>query len=227
MFSPLHQVLLSFIVNHMDIIPGIFETDPKLIRHKIDLVNGASDWIQLDITDNTFVPVENCRDSKVLGEIIKDYPHKSFEAHLMVNNPEKYVKPLSDAGFKRLIAHIEANDIREFLEEAQFESVEVGIAIDASSELELIEPFLDQVDFVLVMTVEAGASGQPLLPETLEKVRTIRENYPDLPIEVDGGINDRTAKVVSEIGVTRAVATSYIFMDEPRAVRKIETLKQL
>jgi ribulose-phosphate 3-epimerase len=211
----------------MDIVPGIFENDPNEIRRKIGLVSPYAEWIQLDITDNTFVPVENFRDSKELAKIIAGFPHNSFEAHLMVAKPEKYVKPFADAGFKRLIAHAESADIRAFLDEAQYESVEIGIAIDAATELPMVEPMLEEIDFVLVMTVEAGASGQKMLPETLEKVKAIREYYPDLPVEVDGGINDLTAKIVSEIGVSRAVVTSFIYKDEVHTGRNLEILKKI
>jgi ribulose-phosphate 3-epimerase len=143
----------------------------------------------------------------------------------MVANPEKYIKPLADAGFKRVIAHVEAHDPRIFLEQAKYEHIEVGIAIDGPTELEQVEPFLDQVDMVLVMTIEAGFSGQEFMIDTVEKIKTIHEHFPDLPIEVDGGINDKSGKIAAEAGATRLVSTSFLFKHPDGIATAIEQLK--
>ena len=98
-------------------------------------------------------------DIEKLAPIIKA-SDRSFEAHIMTASPEKLIKRLADAGFKRLIGHVEAHDPRQFLDEAEYESVEVGLALDGPSEVEIIEPYLDTIDVVLVMTIEAGFSGE-------------------------------------------------------------------
>ena len=188
-------------------------------------------WVQIDVADNTLVPNETCLDFSKFEALIHSQSsgqakhNLSFEAHLMVAEPEKYIRPLADAGFKRLIAHVESHDPRRFLDEATYESVEAGIAIDGPTELEQVEPFLESVDVVLVMTIEAGFSGQALMPETIEKIKTIHENFPDLAIEVDGGINDKTAKLVKNAGATRLVSTSYLFKDPAHIAQAIESLK--
>lgn len=143
----------------------------------------------------------------------------------MVANPEKYVAPLADAGFKRLIAHVEAHDTRLFLEKVQYEDVEAGIAIDGPTEFEQVEPYLEEIDTVLVMTIEAGFSGTPFLPETVEKIKLIHEGFANLPIEVDGGINDQTARIVKEAGATRLVSTSYLYKNIGNIAQIIEELK--
>ncbi len=142
----------------------------------------------------------------------------------MVTSPEKYIKPAADAGFRRLIAHVEAHDPRLFLDAVKHEEVEVGIAIDGPTEFETVEPFLEEVDFVLVMMVEAGFSGAAFLPECLEKIKSIRRYLPHLPIEVSGGINDKTVRVVTEAGATRLVSTSFIFKDPANVAGAIERL---
>lgn len=199
---------------------GISEKTIEELERKVDLVakNEEDTWIQFDIADGTLVPAVTVTDTKAIGEIIARHPNLSFEAHLMVASPEKYLKHLVDAGCKRIIAHVESIDPRMFIADAKFESVEIGLAVDGSTELEQIEPYMDDLDFVLIMTIEAGASGQSLLPETVEKVKTLRELYPDMPIEVDGGINDQTAKIVADAGATRVVITSYAFT-EPRNMK--------
>ena len=215
----------------IDIIPGILEEDFEEIERRIGWVSPFVSWVQIDVADNTLVPNETCLDFSKFEALIHSQSsgqakhNLSFEAHLMVAEPEKYIRPLADAGFKRLIAHVESHDPRRFLDEATYESVEAGIAIDGPTELEQVEPFLESVDVVLVMTIEAGFSGQALMPETIEKIKTIHENFPDLAIEVDGGINDKTAKLVKDAGATRLVSTSYLFRDPTHIADAIARLK--
>ena len=209
----------------IDVIPGILEKEWPPIEEKLRLVSPLVEWVQVDIADNTLVPNETLLQFDEFGKFAQLDKSLSLEAHLMVANPEKYIKALADNGFTRLIAHVEAQDLRVFLEQATHEDVEVGIAIDGATELEQAEPFLEEVDVVLIMTIEAGFSGQPFMPETAEKIRAIRQNFPDLPIEVDGGINDQTAKIVKDAGATRLVSTSFLFKDSAYIAEAIENLK--
>ena len=202
----------------IDIIPGILEKDFAEIERRIGWVSPHVSWVQIDVADNTLVPNETLLKFDQFASFLKAYPNISLEAHLMVAEPEKYIRPLADAGFKRLIAHVESHDPRRFLDEVTYESCEAGIAIDGPTELEVVEPFLESVDVVLVMMIEAGFSGQALMPETIEKIKTIHENFPDLAIEVDGGINDKTAKLVKEAGATRLVSTSYLLKIRPTSL---------
>jgi ribulose-phosphate 3-epimerase len=209
----------------VDVIPGILEKDIADIEHAVGLVASHVRGVQIDFADNTLVANTTYLDPAGFAKLISAHPHLSFEAHLMVASPEKYIRGLADAGFKRLIAHIEANDPRVFLDEAQLESAEVGLAIDGPTEIEQIEPFLEEIDVALVMTIEAGFSGQSFMPETMEKVRAIRKNFIDLAIEVDGGINADTARVARDAGATRLVSTSFLFKDPENIGKAIEQLK--
>jgi ribulose-phosphate 3-epimerase len=209
----------------IDIIPGILESEFSEIEYKVGLVAPYVEWVQIDFSDGTLVPGNTCMHIEKFQTLCPKYPNVSFEAHLMVTKPEKYIRGLATAGFKRLIAHVEADDTRIYLAEVEYESVEVGLAIDGTTEVGEIEPFLEKIDTVLVMTVEAGASGQKFLPETVEKIKAIHEGYPDLPIEVDGGINDVNIKIVKDAGATRAVMTSYIFTQTERIAKAIARLK--
>lgn len=201
--------------------PGALKTFEE-IETRLQSIIGLTEWAQIDFADETLVP----NATTLEFEKFTPYTQKlSLEAHLMVAQPEKYIKAAADAGFKRLIAHIEANDPRLFLEQAKYEQVEVGIAIDGPTEFEEIEPFLEEVDVVLVMTVEAGFNGGTFLPECVEKIKSIHTYLPDLPIEAEGGITEATARLVREAGATRLVATNYIFGDLGNIGTAIQRLK--
>lgn len=206
----------------VEVIPGILEKEWEMIEEKLQMVAGLVDWVQIDFADNTMVPNKTFLDFSRFP-LFPNSPQ--LEAHLMVANPEKYIKSAADAGFKRLIAHVEAHDPRIFLDAVKYEQVEVGIAIDGPTEFEVVEPFLEEVDFVQVMTIEAGFSGSKFLPECVEKIKSIHNYLPDLPIEVDGGIDDKTARLVKEAGATRLVSTTFIFKDPANISVAIEQLK--
>lgn len=211
----------------MEIIPGIFEIDFEEIKRKISLVQDSVSWVQVDFSDGTLVPAQTFFDILKFAALIKQYDKHDnglpaarlpagqgrqghplhFEAHLMVTNPEKYVRQLAEAGFERIIAQVEAADPRLFLEEAKLESVEAGLAMDSTTEIEQIEPLLEEVDCVLVMMAEAGSKAA-FQPENVEKVRLLRQHFPDLPLEAENGITRETAKLLTVAGATRLVPSA-------------------
>ena len=211
----------------VSIIPGIFTSDEKELEHRIALVSPFVEWVQIDIADSTLVSAQSLTDEKILTDILIPYKKTGpkFEAHMMVSHPEQYLEGLVRAGFSRFMVHVECQDIREFLAEARTHEVEIGIGIDTETDLETVEPFLEEIDSVLVMTVDAGASGQAFQPEMVEKIKVIHRNFPDLPIEVDGGMNEETVKTVVDAGATRIVSTSYIFKEENRIGEAIDSLR--
>lgn len=210
-----------------EIIAGILEKDLAAIERKLALVTPYASWVQIDVMDNTLVPNETFHDIEKLAPIVRRYAAAGigFEAHLMVAKPETYVKPLAEAGFTRIIAQVECDEPREFLAEARSFDVEVGLALDGDTDIDAVEPMLDEVDCLLVMTIDMGASGKDFRPETLSKVKDIRRNLPDLPIEVDGGINPETAKLAAEAGATRILSTSYIVRDPGHVADAFEELR--
>lgn len=207
----------------IEVIPGINEKTFEETRKKIELVRDIVPWIHIDILDNTLfkdVTMREWNAFKIFNGVVK------FEAHLMVADPQKYIEPLIQNGFDRLIAHAEADTTRDFIQKTKDQHIEVGIALDGPSELELVEPFLGDVDVVLLMMHAAGPSGQPFQYDQLTKVRKVHEEYQQLPIEVDGGIDKTNAPLVVAAGATRLVSTSYLFWkNADRIAEAIEELR--
>ena len=206
----------------VDIIPGILEQEWEMIEERLRLVTGLVEWVQIDVADNTLIPNTTFLDFAKF----KAYSDKlSLEAHFMVANPEKYIKAAADAGFKRLIVHVEAHDPRLFLDQVKYEDVQVGVALDGPTEFETIEPFLEEVDVVEVMMVEAGFAGGTFLPECVEKIKSIHSYLPDLPIEVSGGMTEKTARLVTEAGASRLVVNSFLFNNPGNIKSVLEQLR--
>lgn len=207
----------------VEIIPGILEKEFDPIKRNLELVEGLVEWVEIDILDNTLyhnVTYNNWDAYRLYTDTFH------FSGHLMVADPAKYVEPLARVGFRRLIADVTGDTVREFLEEARVHGLETGLALDAPTSIEIIEPYLEQTDSVLLMTVPSGSSGQPFVREVLAKIKTIHDSFPHLPIQVDGGIDDKTAPLVIENGATRLISTSYLFWkNRDRIEEAIEELK--
>jgi len=132
---------------------------------------------------------------------------------MMVENPIEYLKPWFDAGFKRFIGHVEGiPDQVEFISQAKHFG-EVGLAFDGPSPLDKLKVPVENLDYLLFMTIKSGFSGQPFMPEVLEKIKTVRAQS-SIPIEVDGGINDQTILLAKEAGANRYAATSFIYKSQ-------------
>lgn len=206
-----------------EVIPAILENNFLEIEKKIRQVEKLVKWVQIDIADNTLVPNTTFLDPspfKVLKTPVL------FEVHMMVSDPLKYMKQYVDSGFKRVIAHIEANNIDEFLSKAEEMNVEVGLAIDGPTPLERIKKYLEDIDVVLVMAIEAGFSGKPYREETSERIRVLKDWLFDLPIAVDGAMNLENATKVVEAGALRINSNSYIFQAS-NISDAIESLRRL
>lgn len=209
----------------VEIIPAIAEKDWAALEEKVASIAPFVTWVHINISDGSMGTETTITDFSGISDLSVRYPKLHFEAHILSANPEKYVRSLADSGFTRLIAHVECNDPRRFIEESKYDDVEIGIAIDGATEIEQIEPFLEDIDFVVVMTREAGVSDGEFLPEAVEKAKLIHHNYPDLPIEVVGSISETTVKAVKDVGATRIVSSDYIFKHSAGVSDAIETLQ--
>lgn len=201
--------------------PSILSADFANLERDIKKVetNGA-DWIHVDVMDGHFVP--NITIGIPVVKSIRKVTKLPLDVHLMIDNPKKYVEDFASAGADIITFHYEAiknnfpenykEKIIELINKIKSMNIKAGISIKPkTSPCEIIE-FLSKVDLVLVMTVEPGFGGQKFMQDCAEKIPTIKENASkDLIIQVDGGINDETAKFCTKLGATSLVAGSFIY----------------
>lgn len=191
-----------------EIIPGILEKEWSNIEKKLQIVLPFAEVIQIDLLDGKFAPNTTWMDPAPFSAYTKG---KTFEVQMMVEDPIQYLDSFAAAGFRRFIGHVEKMpDIAAFVAKAQTLG-EVGLAIDTETPVETLFPYLEDVDVAFVMTVKAGFSRQQFMPAMLEKVKALREKAEYLPIEIDGGVNDKTIIAAKEAGATRFVTTGYLF----------------
>ncbi len=194
-----------------EIIPGILEKDFAEIEKKIELVKDFAKTIHIDIIDGKFAPNTTFLDPKPFTKYTNDF---LFEVHLMVDEPINYLDSFAAAGFKRFLGQVEKMSSQEdFVAKGELLG-EVGLALDVNTPLESLKADYQDLDCVLIMSVKAGFSSQEFMPEILEKVKMIREKS-QLPVEVDGGINDTTIIRALNYGANRFVTTSFLFSGDP------------
>ena len=207
----------------MQVIPGILEQEWDTIEHKLEIAKTFTSTVHIDIIDGEFVNNTTFLDP----EPFKKYSSELFlELHMMVVDPIKFVEPFGKAGFKRFLGHVEhMSSQKEFVDEAK-KYGEVGLALDGPTHINAIKVPFEQLDTIMIYTSNrVGFSGPPLMDERLDKIRHLKK-LTNIPIEADGGINDKTIERARAAGATRFVTTSYLFSSSSPA-RQYSHLTQL
>jgi len=211
------------------ISPSILSADFGKLNTEIESVScGGADMLHLDIMDGMFVP--NISFGLPVVKSIRKATDMVFDVHLMINSPERYIESFISAGADIITFHLEATDDADAcINMIRAAGKRVGISIKPSTSCDSVFPYLEKCDMVLVMTVEPGFGGQSIIPYCLEKVKKIRAEIErrnlDVDIQVDGGINEETAKTAVECGANILVAGSAIFGKSDRGAI-IKALKQ-
>ena len=212
--------------------PSVLSADFGDLRGAIDICQkGGAHWIHIDVMDNQFVP--NLTIGPPVVKSLRKYTDKFLDVHMMVVEPEKLVEPFARAGADGITFHVEAaENPNEVIDLIKSTGKQVGISLKPGTPLSSIEPFLDKVDLVLIMTVEPGFGGQGYLPGSSDRIKKLKSRLNEMCldrvlIEVDGGVKLNNMKEVVEAGADVLVAGSAVFgvKDPVQTIKDFYALK--
>lgn len=208
---------------------SILSADFAELKKEINLISKAgTDYIHIDIMDGNFVP--NITIGPDVIKKIRPYSDKIFDVHLMINKPENFIEQFSNAGADILTFHYEATTHHDrIVKLIKEKKIKAGISLVPSTPPQILDYILEELDIILVMTVNPGFAGQSFLNSQLKKIEYFANKIATLGLKtelaVDGGINDKTAAYVINAGANVLIAGSYIFSKENNYQQNIEKLR--
>lgn len=209
----------------IEIIPSVLVSSEEEFKKNIESLGQAVSMIQLDIADGIFVSNTTWADPA----IIKKFAQTEIELHLMVQNPLEELQRWAEIPLiKRVHFHFEAvaEDLDNTIAAIREAGYEVGVALKPETSIDVLEPYINNIDAVLFLSVEPGAQGRPFQPEVLEKIKELRTRGWKHFVEIDGGVNETTLSVIIKSGVDAVCPGSAIFKQGVAAenVKKMEQL---
>lgn len=210
------------------VAPSILSADfGKMAEAVQNIEKWGADWVHCDVMDGVYVP--NITFGMPMVKALRKYTDMFLDVHLMITRPEKYVGQFCDAGADLVTFHPEASeDVKGALNEIKSKGVKCGLVVNADQPFSVAEPYLDRIDLLLIMTVQAGFGGQSFKEDCLEKVRRgaeiKREKGYSYEIEIDGGVSPANIERCKDAGGTVVVAGSAVFKaeDPAAAVRAMQ-----
>ncbi|HRG02499.1 MAG TPA: ribulose-phosphate 3-epimerase [Bacteroidia bacterium] len=209
------------------IAPSILAADFANLQRDIEMINNSeADWFHIDIMDGVFVP--NISFGMPVLEAITKHARKTIDVHLMIVDPDRYIKTFADLGANILTVHYEAcTHLHRTLQAIKAEGMKAGVAINPHTPIAVLEEIINDIDLVCIMSVNPGFGGQSFIENTYSKVERlkdliIRKNTSTL-IEIDGGVTNKNAKKLVDAGADVLVAGSFVF----RAENPSQTIAEL
>lgn len=203
------------------IAPSILSADFAKLGDEIkDVERGGADYIHVDVMDGHFVP--NITIGPLIVEAIRPVTQLPLDVHLMIENPDQYIEAFAKAGADYITVHAEASKhLHRTVQLIKSTGVKAGVVINPATPVEVLKHVIEDIDLVLLMSVNPGFGGQKFIPSVLPKIRQVKEMAnelnPGLEIEIDGGVNEETARLCIEAGANVLVAGSAVFNKEDRA----------
>jgi ribulose-phosphate 3-epimerase len=209
------------------IAPSILSADFSKLGEEIkDVEKGGADYIHVDVMDGHFVP--NITIGPLIVEAIRPITKLPLDVHLMIEHPDQYIEAFANAGADYITVHVEAcKHLHRTIHHIKSFGVKAGVVLNPATPVQMIEHIIDDIDMVLLMTVNPGFGGQKFIEQVLPKIRQVKELVDNkglsVEIEVDGGVNEETARKCVEAGANVLVAGSAIYneKDRKKAIEKI------
>lgn len=217
-------------MKHTHIAPSVLAADFANLQRDIEMINNSqADWFHIDIMDGVFVP--NISFGMPVLEAITKHAKKTIDVHLMIVDPDRYIKTFADLGANNLTVHYEAcTHLHRTLQAIKAEGMKAGVALNPHTNVLLLEDIIKDIDLVCLMSVNPGFGGQSFIESTYKKVKQLKEiitrNNASTLIEVDGGVTNKNAKQLAEAGADVLVAGSYVFKAEDQ-IATIADLKKI